>query len=134
MLLLDWSLVIVTKSLCATCLTCLLWYKKWFPLFASSRIYSYTVTIIDFIGRYIWSIISTHCKVIIIFIERSITHLQGRMMIEQVVLSLGRYGRYGWLAHKTEAQCTLRGRQEAKGQRVSFMFKFFLSCLKNMNF
>lgn len=35
-----------------------------------------------------------------------------------------------WLTHDANAQCTLEGREEAKGQRKSFMFNFFLSCLK----
>lgn len=81
-------------------MSCLLQFKKWFPLFASSRIYSYTVTSLRLNDD--WA---------------------GSSIIEEA-----------WLVHNTEAQCTLKGRQEAKGQRVSFMFKFFLSCLKSMNF
>lgn len=32
--------------------------------------------------------------------------------------------------HDADAQCTLGGGEEAKGQRKSLMFKFFLCCLK----
>ena len=42
------------------------------------------------------------------------------------ISSLGEVG----LTQNADAQCTLEGREEAKGQRKWFMFKFFLSCLK----
>ena len=35
-----------------------------------------------------------------------------------------------WSMPNTDTQCTVEGREEAKGQRNFFMFKFFLSCHK----
>ena len=35
-----------------------------------------------------------------------------------------------WLTHNADTQWTLEGREEASGQRKSFLFKFFLFCLK----
>ena len=37
---------------------------------------------------------------------------------------------WAWLTHNTDAQCILKGREEAKMGRENFVFKFFLSCLK----
>lgn len=47
------------------------------------------------------------------------------------------YGRAGtsadgevWLMHSADMQCMVEGREETKGQRKFFMFKFLLSCHK----
>ena len=44
-------------------------------------------------------------------------------MVEQVFLQM----REVWLMHNADTQCTVAGREEAKGKRKMFMFKFFLS-------
>ena len=50
-------------------------------------------------------------------------------MVEQILLLMGEVGSM----HKADTQCTVGG-EEAKRQRIIFMFKFF-SCLAiNMNF
>ena len=35
-----------------------------------------------------------------------------------------------WSMHYADTQCTVKGREEAKGQKKIFMFKFFFSCHK----
>lgn len=52
MLLLDQDLLAVPRNLWTTCLISLLRSKKIFPLVASSCIYGYTITIIDFVWNY----------------------------------------------------------------------------------
>ena len=39
-----------------------------------------------------------------------------------------------WPMHNSDTQCTVGGKQEAKGQGNFFMCKFFLSCYKIWNF
>ena len=51
-------------------------------------------------------------------------------MVEQVFLPFEEV----WLIHSADEQSTLEGREEASGQRKSFLFKFFSSCLKMWNF
>ena len=73
-LLLDWVLLTVAKSLWTICLTKLLWFRIWFPLVAFSHIWSYTITIIDLIGLCIWSMVSSRL-IIINFIWGSVIYL-----------------------------------------------------------
>ena len=80
-LLVDQTQLTVAKSLCTTCLTSPLWSRKWLPLVASSHIQSYTIAIIDLIGLYMWSIVSSPL-VIIIFIGGLVTHL----VIQEAIL------------------------------------------------
>ena len=47
-------------------------------------------------------------------------------VVEQVFLPMGEV----WLMHNAGTQCTVEGREEAKGPRKIFTFKFFLSCHK----
>ena len=47
-------------------------------------------------------------------------------MVEQVFLLMGEI----WSMPNVDIQCTVQGREETKGQRTFFMFKFFLSCHK----
>ena len=47
-------------------------------------------------------------------------------MAEQLFLPAGEI----WLMHKADTQCSVEGKEEAKGQKRFFMFKFFLSCHK----
>ena len=35
-----------------------------------------------------------------------------------------------WLMHNANTRCSVEGREEDKGQRRTFVFKFFLSCHK----
>ena len=51
-------------------------------------------------------------------------------VFEQVFLITGEV----LLMHNAYTQCTVEGREEAKGKRKFFMFKFFLPCYKNMDF
>ena len=62
-------LLTVSKGLQTIYLTGLLWSWKLLPLIASSHIYSYSITIVDLIELYYWSIIPC-CKVVIIFYQR----------------------------------------------------------------
>ena len=45
-------------------------------------------------------------------------------IVEQAFLPTGEV----WLMHDADTQCTVAGREEAKGQRKFFLLKFFLSC------
>ena len=47
-------------------------------------------------------------------------------VIEWVFLPRGEV----WLMHNADTQCTVEGREKAKGQKKVFMFKFFLPCHK----
>ena len=50
-------------------------------------------------------------------------------MVKQVFLLMGKIWSVHW--YNADTQCTIEGKEEAKGQKKNFfMFKFFLSCHK----